>query len=77
MKEKEILSIWILPALMVLALLVWTFGDILLGLYDQWMNNEDYSHGLLILPVSLFLVWEKRKEILALTPRQTGGDCWS
>ena len=61
-----------------MAVVVWIFLDILAGLYWQWTNNEDYSHGLLILPVSLFLVWEKRKEILSLTPHdRLAGGCWS
>lgn len=67
-RNIDIVNVWILPALIVMAVVVGTFLDILSGLYWQWTNNEDYSHGLLILPVSLFLVWEKRKEILALTP---------
>ena len=53
---------WYVPLAIVLAVLG-MFWDTLSGLYHQWMNNEDYSHGLLILPVSLFLIWEKRKEI--------------
>ena len=28
-----------------------------------WLNNEYYSHGLLLLPVSAFIIWHKRSEI--------------
>jgi len=34
-------------------------------LMHSWMTNEDYSHGFLILPISLFLVWRMRRELLA------------
>lgn len=69
MKEnKDIFKVWVLPVVVVLAVVVWTFWDPLSGLYHQWMKNDDYSHGILILPISLFLIWEKRKEILSLTP---------
>ena len=70
MKEnKDIFKVWMLPAVAVFIVVVWTFWASLSGLYDQWMNNDDYSHGLLILPISLFLIWEKRKELLSLTPK--------
>ncbi len=29
-----------------------------------WLRDEDYSHGFLILPVSLYLIWRKRREII-------------
>ncbi|MFO7716929.1 VPLPA-CTERM-specific exosortase XrtD [Desulfosarcina sp.] len=67
--NQEIVKVWILPAGVVLAVVIGTFWDTLTGLYHQWTHNEDFSHGLLILPVSLFLIWEKREAILALTPR--------
>jgi exosortase A len=39
-----------------LALYAGTAGAI----YDQWATNETYAHGFLIVPISLWLVWEKR-----------------
>ncbi|WP_372683009.1 VPLPA-CTERM-specific exosortase XrtD [Desulfosarcina sp.] len=67
--NSENVNVWIFPAGVLLAMVIVIFWDTLSGLYQQWMNNDDYSHGLLILPVSLFLIWEKRKAILELTPR--------
>lgn len=32
-------------------------------LIQTWFSNEDYGHGFIILPISLYLVW-KKKEIL-------------
>ncbi len=37
-----------------------TFGDLIL----VWMSNEDYGHGFLILPITLYLIWRKREELL-------------
>ncbi len=34
-------------------------------LIHSWMNDEDYSHGFLILPISLYLVWRMRAKLLA------------
>ncbi len=34
-----------------------------------WETNGAYSHGYLIVPISLFLVWQCRAELASLTPR--------
>jgi exosortase D (VPLPA-CTERM-specific) len=67
--KLNLAKVWILPATVMLAAIVAIYWDTLAGLYRQWMNNEDYSHGVLILPLAAYLVWEKRKAILELTPR--------
>jgi exosortase D (VPLPA-CTERM-specific) len=33
------------------------------GLVKQWLRSEDYSHGLLIIPIAAYLVWQKRSEL--------------
>ncbi len=37
---------------------------------SQWLNNDDFSHGMLIIPISLYLVWERRESLkkIALQP---------
>jgi exosortase len=35
----------------------------LAGLLQQWLNSEDYSHGILIIPIVAYLVWHKRGEL--------------
>lgn len=50
---------------------------ILLGLYHEtafdavnaWMSSETYKHCFLILPISIYLLWEKRSEFAHVTPR--------
>ena len=41
--NQEIYKVWLLPALIFLAVAVGMFWDTLSGLYQQWMTNEDYS----------------------------------
>ncbi len=36
---------------------------------EIWYIYPSYSHGFLILPISLWLVWERRAEVLAETPK--------
>jgi exosortase A len=41
------------------------------GLISAWSNSEDYSHGFIILPLSVFIGWQKRGLIARLQPNPT------
>ncbi len=41
-------------------LFILTFYPVFQSLIGRWYNDEDYSHGFLIIPISLYIVWEKR-----------------
>lgn len=43
---------------------------ILIGLAGDWYNDDNYSHGFLIIPISLWLVWRKR-DILRTIPLES------
>ena len=45
------------------ALTVGLYFPTMRWLLVAWLNNEYYSHGLLLLPVSLLLVWLARKRV--------------
>lgn len=49
-----------IPALLAIIL----FGPVILELIEVWSNNEDYSHGFFVIPISLYIAWGKRDEIL-------------
>ena len=34
-----------------------------------WSRSQTYAHGYLIVPIALFLVWRKRRELATLAPR--------
>jgi exosortase len=40
-------------------------------LYD-WRHDDNYSHGFLIVPIALFLAWERRTSLWSLERRPTG-----
>lgn len=42
------------------------------SLVNVWSTQETFAHGFLIVPISLWLVWRKRKEILAGVPEPKG-----
>ncbi len=44
------------------------YGPVLVELGGEWYQNENYSHGFLILPAALFLAWRRRDDLARLTP---------
>lgn len=58
-------SFWIV-AVMVPAVFV-LYLPVLSGLADDWWNDPDYSHGLLVPLVSLYFVWERREKLKQLS----------
>lgn len=55
----------VVPAV-ALALVIAIYTPILRGLVGNWIENEDYSHGFLIVPLSLYFIWERRDKLAAL-----------
>ena len=39
------------------------------GMVYVWYNFETYTHGFLILPITLWLIWQKRAHLAAYTPQ--------
>jgi exosortase len=51
-----------------------TFHRTLLGLFRAWSYGDDHSHGFLVVPVCLYLLWRKREALheAAIRPAATG-----
>ncbi len=52
-------------ALIVGAVLVWGYGPTLVRLIGQWVSDENYSHGFLVIPFSVYLAWQRRAQLAA------------
>jgi len=37
------------------------------GLVKAWYNSEEYSHGFFIVPISLFILWQKKDTLAEIT----------
>jgi exosortase D (VPLPA-CTERM-specific) len=55
--RKQLLFVWLALAAVLVGVL---FHESFIWMYDQWMNMEEYSHGIMIPFVSLYLVWQRR-----------------
>lgn len=51
---------------LVLGLAIAIYTPILRGLVGNWIENEDYSHGFLIVPLALYFMWERRERLASL-----------
>ena len=49
--------------------IVAVFWQVLVRLVDAWIVDGNYSHGFLIIPIALYLVWERRAQLSAAAPR--------
>ena len=43
----------------------WRTAESMVGI---WARSETFEHGFLILPISLFLIWTRRREVAKLVP---------
>ena len=51
------------------ASLLLLFGPVLVRLAEDWYNDDNYSHGFLIIPLAAYFVWERRARLRAMTPK--------
>lgn len=59
--------------LLVLAwVLVW-YRDAAVGMVSIWARSETFTHGFVVAPVALWLIWQRRAELGALAPRPAFG----
>ncbi|MYM62029.1 exosortase A [Pseudomaricurvus sp. HS19] len=52
-------------------LLAYGFYTSIASMVDIWIRSETYTHGFIILPLSLWLVWRKREELKVRHPGPT------
>lgn len=45
------------------AIVILVYIPVLYGLVVDWYNDSNYSHGFLIVPVSVWLIWRQREEL--------------
>lgn len=58
----------LLKSAIIIGCLVLLYFRIVQGLVSDWLNLPDFSHGFLIPIVSLYFIYERRKELSALIP---------
>ena len=67
--RKAFIQTWILPAFIVSMGVVGCYWPVLKSMAVQWIHNDDFSHGILILPLAGYIVWQRRKKLATLMPQ--------
>ncbi len=64
---------WI-PVAVVAAAFTFAYSAVAVGLVRQWSQDENYSHGFIVLPLALFFAWQRRNRLrsLPLRPHPVG-----
>ena len=55
----------VLSSVVLLAALTYTYWAVCRKLIHDWSTNENYSHGFLVVPLALYLAWERRAHLAA------------
>lgn len=62
-----------LALVLLLAWIVFIFRETAIAIVTIWARSETFTHGFLVLPIVLWLVWRKRHIISQLSPRPSFG----
>ncbi len=62
MHQQTLAACWLLLA----AVFAWLYGHTLHGLLDDWWNDPDYSHGLVVPFVALYVLYRRSVELRRL-----------
>lgn len=57
------------PLLLLVALIVTLYRDTAMSMVTIWYRSETFTHGFVVLPITLWLIWRRRKALAALAPR--------
>ena len=61
--SDEIAVSWLVAgAVVLLAASLWAYWPTLVEMVGQWIQQPDYSHGFLVIPLSLFFLWSRRAQ---------------
>jgi exosortase len=60
-RRASMRTVW--AAVLVTAGVLILYFDVLADLVSAWANDDNYSHGFLIVPVAAYLVWERRARL--------------
>src|SRR5438477_1381557 len=66
--RPELASLGI-PLAVIVAGFAWLYRHVIVKLVHDWATDDNYSHGFLIVPIALYLVWERRERLLAIERR--------
>ncbi len=61
----------VIPAAILLASFFFLYSGVLRKLVHDWSIDENYSHGFLVIPMALYLAWERKDQFAAAIGRSS------
>ncbi len=52
-----------------IAFIGWSLASSYYSMYQTWARSDTFAHGFFIVPIVLYLIWQKRGELAQLVPR--------
>src|SRR3569832_1553310 len=68
---RQDMRVWRAPLIAVVLAVLALFAlyrETVASMAASWSRSETFTHGYLILPISLFLIWLRRRELIRYTP---------
>src|SRR3569833_4046515 len=68
---RQDMRVWRAPLIAVVLAVLALFAlywETVASMAAIWSRSETFTHGYLILPISLFLIWQRRRELIRYTP---------
>lgn len=62
----------LLALLLLIVCIVVVYRDTALAMVTIWYRSETFTHGFVVLPITLWLVWRRRIELALMTPKPNG-----
>lgn len=66
----------LIPFVLLGALMVALYWDVVADMAEVWWVDPAYSHGLLIPPLALYIAWIQKEDILAMPVRPASAGLW-
>jgi exosortase len=72
-------KIWMAPSVFQAIFLggafFFAFFPVFIDLWNAWSRSDDYSHGFFIIPIALFITWQKKEQLanLSINPLTSAG----
>jgi exosortase len=64
------------PHVVALIAALWLFFPVGQKLLQDWLTDDNYSHGVLIVPLAAYFVWERRARLPVLSPKPAMLGLW-
>jgi exosortase len=59
--------VWIAAAAVLIGTFLWSYWPTLQGMATTWSREPDYSHGFLVVPFAVYLLWTRRDRLPAIS----------